>query len=154
MKNSDASLQYKIVEKPAFTLIGKSRLFPAGTTYRDIPKFWAEIMSQNCGLSGQFGLCIDRDGQCEYAIADLLPAGKNTDGYQTYPIPAHTWAVFPCVGALPEALQTVNTKVWNEWLPGNGEYELAADYSLEAYFEQPVNGEPYSEILVPVKRKK
>lgn len=39
-------------------------------------------------------------------------------------IPEFTWAVFPCVGRMPDALQDVNTKIFTEWLPALKEYEL------------------------------
>ena len=41
-------------------------------------------------------------------------------------IPEFTWAVFPCVGRMPDALQDVNTKIFTEWLPALKEYEFAA----------------------------
>ena len=37
-------LEYKIVEKPQFTLVGLSGMFNSDTSYQEIPKFWDEVM--------------------------------------------------------------------------------------------------------------
>ena len=63
----------------------------------------------------------------------------------------NTWAVFPCHGALPKALQDVNTRIWNEWLPNCTEYSLGGNYDIEMYTaptEDPAK--TYSEIWIPV----
>jgi len=74
-------------------------------------------------------------------------------------IPAFTWAVFPCRGALPHSLQDVNTKIFSEWLPALQEYEFAAGYCVEMYDapDKYPNGTQddnyYTEIWLPVKKK-
>lgn len=68
-------------------------------------------------------------------------------------IPASLWAVFPCRGKLPEALQEVNTRMWSEWLPNCKNYRLVGSYNIEMYTppkEDPE--ETYSEIWLPVER--
>ena len=55
-------------------------------------------------------------------------------------IPAFDWAVFPCKGAMPNALQDVNTKIYTEWLPALKEYEFAAGYCVE-YYDDPTKYE-------------
>lgn len=40
-------------------------------------------------------------------------------------LPDMEWAKFRCVGSMPGALQSVNTKIFKEWLPGNREYKIA-----------------------------
>ena len=90
----------------------------------------------------------------EYLIADPYnPCRDIPEGCVTRVIPAGTWAVFPCRGALPQALQSVNTKIWSEWLPNCREYTLAGNYNIEMYTpprEKPE--ENYSEIWIPVKK--
>lgn len=70
-------------------------------------------------VCGMYGICLDSDGKSfEYLIADnYIPWNEIPEGFTTRVIPAGTWAAFPCRGALPEALQNVNTKIWKEWLP-------------------------------------
>ena len=73
-------------------------------------------------------------------------------GFVTHVVPAGTWAIFPCRGALPKALQDVNTRIWSEWLPARTEYALAGRYNLEVYIHPGDNThETYSEIWVPVR---
>ena len=78
------------------------------------------------------------------------------EGFEVKEIPEYTWAVFPCRGAMPQALQSVNTQVFNEWLPGSN-YEIASGFNIEFYTDEkkyPLGSqdpEYYSEIWVPVK---
>lgn len=149
-------MEYRILEKAAFTVMGKSRRFCSDTSYEEIPKFWQEHMSsgENKIVCGMYGICLDGDGKnFDYLIADnYLPWNEIPEGYVTKVIPAGTWAVFPCRGALPKALQDVNTKIWSEWLPNCKEYKLAGNYNLEVYLTPPQENpdDYYSEIWVPV----
>lgn len=149
-------MEYRILEKAAFTVMGKSRRFCSDTSYEEIPKFWQEHMSSgdNKIVYGMYGICLDGDGKnFDYLIADnYLPWNEIPEGYVTKVIPAGTWAVFPCRGALPKALQDVNTKIWSEWLPNCKEYKLAGNYNLEVYLTPPQENpdDTYSEIWVPV----
>lgn len=151
-------LEYRIEEKPQFTLVGLSRIFNAETSYQEIPQFWGEAMAmENPPLCGTFGLCMDLDEnskEFEYLIADpYLPWKKVPENCVTKVIPAATWAVFPCRGALPEALQDVNTRMWSEWLPSCKNYRLAQNMNIEFYTPMPEKPEDtYTEIWLPVEK--
>lgn len=148
-------LEYKIVEKPAFTLMGIARTFSSDTSYSEIPKFWEEHMRGELGdaVKGMYGVCMDSDGKdFEYLIADdYIPWKEVPQGCRTHTFPAGTWAVFPCRGPLPKALQDVNTRVWGEWLPNCREYRLGGNYNIEMYTPPKENPEEdYNEIWLPV----
>ena len=148
-------MEYRIVEKAAFTVMGRARRFNSETSYAEIPKFWEEHMSgEECKkVCGMYGVCLDGDGSSfEYLIADNYdPCNEVPEGYVTKTIPEGTWAVFPCRGALPNSLQNVNTRIWNEWLPNCKEYKLGGNYNIEMYTPPAENPEDtYSEIWVPV----
>ena len=149
-------LEYKIVEKAQFTVMGKRRRFNTENPYEKIPEFWQEHMgSGDKTVCGMFGICVDEYGkEFDYYIADIyLPSSDIPEGYETKVIPAGTWAVFPCRGALPKALQDVNTKIWSEWLPLCKAYRLAGNYNIEFYTASCANpDEDYSEIWVPVEK--
>lgn len=149
-------LEYKIVEKPQFTLVGLPRMFNSDTSYQEIPKFWDEVMEmENCPLLGMYGVCIDEDGKnFEYLIADnYIPWQELPAGCVTRVIPAFTWAVFPCRGPLPQTLQDVNTRIWTQWLPNCKDYRLAANLNLELYAPPAEKPEDtYSEIWLPVEK--
>ncbi len=145
-------MNYKIVEKSAFTIMGKCRRFKAEDAYVKVPDFWGEHYASGGGeiVMGMFGACIDEDGkEFDYLIADLyLPWKEIPEGYETRTFAAGTWAVFSYQGECPKALQDLNTQIWSEWLPNCKEYELAANYNLEFYIS-----ETEGEIWVPVKKK-
>ena len=145
-------MNYKIVEKAAFTVLGKCRRFNGETSYQEIPKFWDEHFASGDGeiIKGMFGVCIDGDGkEFDYLIADLyFPWNEIPAGFETRTVEASSWAVFRYEGECPEALQTLNTQIWSEWLPSNKDYELATNCNLEFYIS-----ETEGEIWVPVKKK-
>ena len=148
-------LDYRIEEKEAFTVVGIKKGFNVENGYREIPKFWDEWMSDMKGLKGMFGVCTDMDGKnFDYWIADLLmPFAEVPEGLSTFQIPAGSWAIFKCVGPLPESMQSVNTKIWSEWLPSLQGYTFAADYSLEAYTPPAENpADTVSYICIPLKK--
>lgn len=145
-------MNYKIVEKSAFTIMGKCRKFNAETSYEEIPEFWGEHYASGGGeiIRGMFGVCVDGNGnEFDYLIADLyFPWNAIPDGCETRTFEAGTWAVFSYQGECPKALQDLNTQIWTEWLPNCKEYELAANYNFEFYIS-----ETEGEIWVPVKKK-
>jgi len=153
-------MEFKIESKEAFTVIGAARKFNSETSYAEIPKFWGEHFSSGGGehICGMFAVSYDydcSDGSFYYMIADTIEGkGEHPSEFATKEIPAKTWAVFPITGAMPQALQTVNTKVWEEWLPNNGEYELDGNINIEMYSDGDSNSpDYYSEIWIPVKAK-
>lgn len=127
-------MEYRIVQKPAFTVVGYKKQFSNETSYQEIPKWWEEMQSQQSAVMGQFGVCIDTDGKLfDYLIADLYQPWQSVpDGCVTHTIPAGTWAVFPCTLG---TLQDTNTRMWRDWLPACTEYKLAGGYNLEFYYE-------------------
>ncbi|MBQ8182237.1 MAG: AraC family transcriptional regulator [Ruminococcus sp.] len=151
-------IDYKIVEKSAFTIMGKCRRFSADTSYTEIPKFWNEHYSNGGGeiIRGMFGACVDGNDMAfdngkefNYFIADLyFPWNEIPEGCTTKTFEEGLWAVFPYQGECPKALQDVNTQIWTEWLPNCREYELSGNYNLEVYLDP-----KFGEIWVPVKKK-
>ena len=149
-------MEYKIVKKPQFTVMGVSRKFHPETSYQQIPEYWTEMMgTPNFPLMGVFGICIDdngADGEFDYWIADsYIPWQEIPAGCRSLVIPENTWAVFPCK---LKTLQDTNTKMWKQWLPGCREYRLSGSYNLEVYGppceEDP--GESYVELWLPVEK--
>lgn len=131
-------MDYQIVEKEAFSVVGFQRHFHNDTSYQQIPAWWGEMMQKGMPLCGEFGVCIDADGQeFDYLIADRWQPGEAIpEGCITRDIPGGTWAVFPCTLA---TLQDVNTKMWRDWLPTCREYRLSHNCNLEFYY--PLNHE-------------
>ncbi|RCX19334.1 AraC family transcriptional regulator [Anaerobacterium chartisolvens] len=159
-------MDYKIMQKDSFTVIGASRMFTYDNAKAEIPKFWKEHYAADNGkyICGMYGINYDESmagDVFEYLIADNYnPAVDIPDGFITKVIPSHTWAVFPCKGAMPKALQDVNNKIFSEWLPACKEYEIAAGYCIEMYEDASKypggiqDDNYYSEMWIPVRAKR
>ena len=147
-------LEYSIVEKAPFTIIGVKRPFNSETSYQEIPKFWDEWMAQGekRPIMGTFGVCINMKGKdFDYWIADLyFPWEEIPEGCETRMIPGSTWAQFPCTIA---TLQDTNTKIWSEWLPALQGYTLAGEYDIEVYLP-PEDGSKDMSVYIWVPLKK
>lgn len=148
-------LDYKIVEKAPFTVVGIKKRFCTETSYKEVPEFWGEWMSDTKGLKGMFGVCSDMDGKTfDYWIADLyMPWADIPAGFETYQVPGGLWALFLCKGSLQDSMQRVNTQIWSEWLPALQGYTLAGNYSLEFYLPPTKDtAETVSYICIPLKK--
>ncbi|MGP4041245.1 AraC family transcriptional regulator [Gracilibacillus sp. D59] len=162
----DVEMDYKIVEKDGFTIVGKSirTTTIGGENNRRIAAFWDESnrngftaeLAKNCGPLGLIGICMDFDKQQEN-LTYLIGAEKNMD--QTPPeweeklIPHATWAVFPVHGAMPHAMPKVWKRIFSEWFPATG-YEHAGLSEMEVYLSDadPYSKNYYSEIWIPINK--
>ena len=143
------TMEYKIVEKQAFTVVGKARMFNSDTSYQQIPLFWDEYLSSDDKpVCGMFGVCLDENGKdFKYLIADLYqPWQEIPAGCETASFAAGTWAVFPCTMT---TLQETNTRMWKEWLPACKEYKLGGNFNLELYAPSEMN---YAELWLPLEK--
>lgn len=164
-------MDYTVEKMDGIQVIGMEKAFRFDSAYQEIPKFWSEFCArcssgrnpddvqkviENC-MIGEFGICIDDEPGCKqfrYMIAGKYDGGAVPDGMKLFTIPAASWAKFQCCGPLPGALQAVNTKIFNEWLPGNPDYEIAAGINIEWYSKGDMNACDYeSAIWIPVKQK-
>lgn len=157
-------MDYKIIEKEAFTVMGVSRMYKYDSGSSEIPQFWEEHFQSGKGeiVCGMYGVCIDESmgsDEFEYLIADdYIASTEVPEGFVTKVIPKHTWAIFACKGPMPKALHDVNQKIFSEWLPNCKDYEIAAGYNIEMYTntaDYPKGNQDenyYSEIWIPVRK--
>ena len=147
-------LDYQIVEKAPFTIVGVKKPFNSDTSYQEIPKFWDEWMAQGekRPIMGTFGVCLDMKGkEFDYWIADLyFPWEDIPEGCETRVIPGGAWAQFPCT---IKTLQDTNTRIWSEWLPALQGYSLAGEYDIEVYLP-PEEGSDDMKVYIWVPLKK
>lgn len=171
-------MDYVVEKMKGFEVIGFAREFSFETSYQEIPRFWdeycrdymtplmakskpenkAEEMIQKC-MVGMYGVCIgdlDAEGKFRYMIAGEYTEGEVPEGMTVYEFPDMEWAKFSCKGPMPGALQAVNTKIFQEWLPGNTEYEIAMGSNIEWYSAKGNTWDTdyESAIWIPVKRRK
>ena len=147
-------LEYRIVEKAPFTIVGVKKPFHSDSSYQEIPKFWDEWLAQgeNRPIMGTFGVCLDMKGKdFDYWIADLyFPWEDVPEGCETRVIPGSAWAQFPCT---IKTLQDTNTRIWSEWLPALHGYSLAGEYNIEVYLP-PEEGSDDMKVYIWVPLKK
>lgn len=147
-------MDYKITAMFPLRFIGFQKEFSYETSHEEIPEFWDEIYGKYAAniLSGndpanpyeqafadygigEYGVCIDDIGtdKFRYLIAGKYTGGAVPEGMTLYEFPRGEWAVFRCIGPNPETLQSINTEIFREWLPGNPDYELCGNANVEWY---------------------
>ncbi len=170
------NMNYTAEKLDSFKVVGYQREFVFDEGYEKIPKFWNEIYTQkiapllsrglpetdeekfirDCRI-GEFGVCIDDtgDGKFRYLIAGPYNGGSIPEGMTVYEFPALEWVKFKCIGPMPGALQSVNTRIFREWLPQNDEFSIAMGANIEWYSAdgKTTDADYKSEIWVPVVRK-
>lgn len=162
----DVEMDYKIVEKGAFNVLGKSirTTTIGGENNRKIAAFWVESnqnglvaeLAKNCGPLGVIGVCMDFDKQQEN-LTYLIGVEKNIEEFpsewEEIQIPSATWAVFPVHGAMPDAMPKVWERIFSEWFPSTG-YEHAGGPEMEVYPSDadPSSEDYYSEVWIPINK--
>ena len=168
-------MDVKIKTMFPFKVIGFEKRFDNETAYEKIPQFWDEIMNEYAEVYagkrpvseyekaisdysiGEYGVCIDDTGDdsFRYLIAGRYNDGQVPEGMTVHEFPRGDWAVFECVGPVPESLQSMNTAIFNEWLPGNPDYELCGNANIEWYDNGDMPASDYhSAIWIPVRKLK
>ncbi len=159
------TMDYKFTNKDSFTVMGTLKTFSYDEAKTAVPAYWEEHFEKGRGrhVCGMFGINMDEtmgQSQFDYMIADLYDPVKGVPaGFVTRTIPPFTWAVFPCKGAMPDAIHTVSAGIFSQWLPAQRDYEFAAGYFIEMYDDASkypkgtADENYYSEIWIPVKKK-
>ncbi|MCY1714171.1 AraC family transcriptional regulator [Caproiciproducens galactitolivorans] len=161
----DKTLNYKLIEKEAFTVVGKKTPVTCvnGENFKIVADFCRQCDEDGiCDLLE--GLCTDEMGVMgicgtmkndafDYYMAVTYQGGKIPEGMETLEIPKSTWAVFESVGPIPEAIQDVWKRIFSEWFPSN-QYEHAVGPEIEVYEKGDMSKPDYkSYVWIPVTRK-
>ena len=111
-------------KKDAMTFIGYHTEIRPEEAYQKCPEFWDK----------EYAVKYARLWQFTYWIAGLYQGGDVPEGLELYSFPASEWAVFTTKGPMPDSLQTLNTAVWQEWFPNEGQkYHANGNATLEVY---------------------
>ena len=152
---TNMDVRYETIQK--FKVVGISRRFKNEGSYRAIPAWYDELRQQGVlDTLGEFAICVDDNGAEDFAywVVARYYGAEIPEGQEVMELPTATWAIFTATGPLPGALQTVNTQIFSEWLPGNPDWELDASISVEHYLPGNTAAADYkSEIWIPVKKK-
>lgn len=161
-------MNYKIIEKEAFDIIEKveAHTVEDSENAKSIPDFWTrshndgtvrKLLDETSDSTYIFGVCyanISNDAKTfDYSIA--AKCDKDTvvpEGFRKNTIPARTWAVFECKGAMPNAMQDLWHKIVSEFFPTSG-YQPTYEMDVEAYTAGDMSSSDYcSEIWIPVTK--
>ncbi len=168
------TMDYRIERKEAFEVVLRKKRFPMAheITTNEIAKFWNECQSDGtipaiCKYIPEnnifdkciIGISFDADSTSNgkdfpYGIGAHYNGGKITEDYLTVEtIPAHTYAVFKCVGKMPEAFQKVYKYICTEFFPAS-EYQPCG-IEIESYPSADTQDADYTcEIWTAVEKKK
>ncbi|MCK5129552.1 MAG: AraC family transcriptional regulator [Clostridiales bacterium] len=164
----DAKMNYKIVEKDEFKLMGHSIITTIDDqkNYKELPEFWDKLYKNKtidtmCKMSGQkdeggrkYGICYPcKEGESTFEYAIAVDYNSNNDGLKVFTFPKSKWAIFECIGPMPVAIQKLWDEISASWLPSN-DYEInRAVPDIEYYTEGYVNNvmDYKSEIWLPIK---
>ena len=165
------TMNYRIENKEAFDIVLKKKRFPKQheLTTQEISKFWGECSTDGtipaickyipennifdkCIIGVSFGAEFDVT-DFPYGIGSHYNGEKISEDYLTVEhIPAHTYAVFKCVGKMPEAFQKVYKYICTEFFP-TSEYQPAG-VEIEAYPSADTQNDNFTcEIWIAVKKK-
>ncbi len=167
--NGGSMMDYKIVEKEAFDIIEKveAHSIENDVNTKSIPDFWTKshndgtvktLLENTTDRTFILGVCYGNIGDgaktFDYSIGAVY--NKNAvvpKGFRRNTIPASTWAVFECKGAIPKAMQDMWHKITSEFFPISG-YQPTYEMDIEAYTEGDMGSSDYrSEIWIPVVKK-
>lgn len=161
----DVEMNYKIITKEAFKIVGAKEHYTINIeeNFKKVPQFWQKTIQSGiiptlCSLMdkepyGVLGVSTCMNGQnFDYYIA--VATDKETpDGMAEYNVPECTWAIFECMGAMPNAIQELQKRIVTEWLPTSG-YEYANAPDIEVYFEGNQYADDYKcQVWLPIVKK-
>ena len=166
------SMDYKIVEMPAFKLAGISKRVPMQfegennaivELANSITQEQREAMHAiqniepyvvvNASYEHDYNFMKD-EGELTHLIGVLTTEENVSELLDVVEVPACTWAVFPNEGPFPETLQNTYAKTYSEWLPVS-DYEViqAPGFSFTKMNKKKENY-AYSEVWMPVRKKR
>ena len=161
-------MNYKVVKKEKFRVIEKKITCSVSENSNvELPKFWERchsdgtvkrLLDQTSDKEKIFGICYahtqEKDQTFDYSIAAAIDDNADIpEGFTENVIPARTWIVFECKGAMPDAIQQLWHRICTEFFPSSS-YEPTYEMDIEAYKDGDMSSPDYrSEIWVPVKDK-
>ena len=163
-------MNYRIVEKEAFKLVGFKKRVPvifkgvnpeiAKMTELLTPEVIKQLkVISNVEPTGIISAStnfsegrMEERGELDHYIG-VATSSDETAEFDVLKIDASTWVVFESIGPFPETLQNVWGRIYSEWFPSSG-YEAVEGPEI-LWSESPDTGNPKyrSEIWIPVKKK-
>ncbi|MBN2042001.1 MAG: AraC family transcriptional regulator [Spirochaetes bacterium] len=143
-------MDYRIIDKPAFDLIGKSKNFTNEDFFKKAPKFWKEYVCTEeyqelwSLTNGKWGAVTEAPLMSVYlpdekgtrdSFTDILgmekPAELSPDKFKVFRIPAATYAEFNCTY---QTAAKMNKFIYGEWFSSTGYERDEEKADIAAYF--------------------
>lgn len=158
----EKQMEYRLEKKDAFKIKGVSTRVSTknGENFKVIPEFWDKVMQdgtfkklmESTDKEINYGVCMNFDESMQsfdYAI------GVNDIGQEEFEgidVPASTWAVFTSTGKLPNAIQALTKRIFNEWFPAT-DFKHTKGPELEVFLPGDQTKEDYKcEVWIPVAK--
>lgn len=156
-------MECKIVETEEFRVVGVL----AGDDWtmedagRKAAEFWEGLgaagtvphilaLEDGSEPSGLLGVSFCEDGTFKGYLVGIATEAPCPEGMVERLVPAATYARFECTGPLPDAMQALQCRIVQEWLPSSG-YEWASKADVERYFDEDMRAKSCrSEVWLPI----
>ncbi len=160
-------MDYHMQTRPAFRVAEKSTRVSVEDeeNKNTIPEFWTRCQKDGTierlrAFSGGgriYGICYGNipagEKEFTYSVAAEYTGSEAPEGFFVREIPAATWAVFPCKGAMPQAIQRLWHRIYTEFFPAS-DYRPVCGIDLEVYTDGDMSLPDYeSEIRVAVEKR-
>ncbi|ARF77638.1 GyrI-like domain-containing protein [Kitasatospora aureofaciens] len=164
-----SSMEYRIIEKPAFRIVGKKARVPLiylGVNphiAEFIKGLGAETVERITALTGEDPLGIvsvtddfspNREERSELDYWHAVVAREDAvvpEDLEVLHVPAGTWVVFTNTGPFPHALQEMWGDTYSQWFPSNP-YETRPGPEILRTRFIPGTGDAEAELWMPVTR--
>lgn len=147
-------MNYKVIEKASFDVLGIRRTTPYGGGTWGIVKSdgTMDSMKMLCGHACDLGLCFgfDSEGNNDY-MCGVEYEGADVPGFDRYRYPGATWLVFTAQGPISGGvLGAVWKRIYGEFMP-QSEYRQIDLPTIERYIQWDESADVCSvEIMIPV----
>ncbi len=162
----DEAMNFRIETKEGFRVAGYALKEPMTmeNCMEKIPVFWEKVYGNGgiqkvCALNdgtdpqGLLGVCTSDNREFSGYFIAIATSQPCAEGMEEYFVPQGTWAIFDCVGPMPNAIQNLQQRIITEWLPTSG-YEYAAMPDIEVYYEGDQSAADYrSQVWLPIVKK-
>lgn len=165
-------MEMTLIHKPAFTVIGFSKIIQKAQGGLQCPEFWNFLMEKKfkkvleTGVAsdeqeqavldnniGQISLTLDGGISFNYVIGGIYKGGPISKDLKLYKVPEYDWICFEEQGALPDSLVSLYDYVWGQWFPSQKEFELADTMDMGIYPALNWKDKTYKSYLcLPVKK--
>lgn len=158
-------MNYKIIAKEEFILMGKKRVLPLGDNEAE-SQIWNEFFEDGTNTTlfknrhykepfWQAAVALDNNNGLDATLfIGAEYTGTLPEGMDTITIPAGTWAVFTVKGTLPNAVCEMVNRIEIEWLPASDYKRTGNIFDLEVFPQGDPNSNDYiSYIWIPIIQK-